>query len=241
MTKTVPEQLEVLLKFQELDAEIYRMNREKRIKPAVLDQSRQALEVEKRRLEVAEKELRDLQVRRKNQEVDLETKEGMVKKYQVQLYQVKNNKEYTSLQNEIGGLKADNSLLEEEILRLMEEADQKKSQVEAMKRELERFNEIYRQEEIRVQKEIGVLEGEIRQLLQRRQTLIPEVDPKLLSRYERILVGREGMGMVPIDETSCLGCHMQLPPQVINEVRLREKITTCENCSRILYWRTSSP
>jgi hypothetical protein len=85
------------------------------------------------------------------------------------------------------------------------------------------------------------LEEQTATLSGRRQTLIPEVDPKLLSFYERILVGREGLGMVLIDDTSCLGCHMQLPPQVINEVRLREKMVTCENCSRILYSRGEDP
>ena len=235
MVKTVAEQLEMLLHFQELDAQIYRLNREKGLKPAILERSRQQLEAQKVRLGAMEKELRDLQVKRKAKEVDLETKEGQVKKYQVQLYQVKSNKEYTSLQTEIAGLKADNSLLEEEILRLMEEADQKKGQIDQVKQDLDRLTQAYRQEEEKTRKEIEVLEAGVQQLLQRRQMLIPEADPKLLARYERVLVGREGVGMVQIDETSCLGCHMQLPPQVVNEVRLREKITTCENCSRILY------
>ena len=235
MVKTIAEQLEILLRFQELDAQIYQLNREKSLKPAILERSRQQLSAQKGRLEAAEKELRDSQVKRKAKEVELETREGQVKKYQVQLYQVKSNKEYTSLQTEIAGLKADNSLLEEEILRLMEEMDQKKGLVDRAKQELDQLTQAYRQEESRIQKEVEALEKEIEQLSQRRQTFIPEADPKLLSRYERILVGREGVGMVPIDETSCLGCHMQLPPQVINEVRLREKIITCENCSRILY------
>ena len=235
MVKTIAEQLEILLRFQELDAQIYQLNREKSLKPAILEKSRQQLSAQKGRLEAAEKEFREFQLKRKAKEVELEAREGQVKKYQVQLYQVKSNKEYTSLQTEIAGLKADNSLLEEEILRLMEEMDQKKGLVDRAKQELDQLTQAYRQEESRIQKEVEALEKEIEQLSQRRQTFIPEADPKLLSRYERILVGREGVGMVPIDETSCLGCHMQLPPQVINEVRLREKIITCENCSRILY------
>ncbi len=237
MVKTVVEQLEVLLRFQELDSEIYRLNREKRLKPVILGQSLKILEVERRRLEDAEKDLRNFQVKRKTKEMDLEAKEGIIKKYQVQLYQVKSNKEYTSLQHEIGGLKADNSLLEEEILRLMEEGDQKKDQIEEIEKKVDQLTQAYQQEEMRVQKEMEVLEGQISELVQRRQALMPEIDPKLLSRYDRILVGKEGLGLVPIDEASCLGCHMQLPPQVINEVRLREKIITCENCSRILYSR----
>src|SRR3989338_9524733 len=67
--------------------------------------------------------LKTIQVKRKEKEVDLASKETTMKKYNLQLMSVKTNKEYTSLQNEIEGLKADNSVLEEEILNFMEEID----------------------------------------------------------------------------------------------------------------------
>lgn len=235
VTKAVGEQLEALLRLQEVDGEIYRLNREKQAKPVLLQETRRALETKRRRLEEVERGLKDLEVARKNKEIDLETKEGLIKKYQIQLYQVKTNKEYTSLQHEIGGLKADKSLLEETILRLMDLIDEKKKEVATIKEGVTELTQTYRQEEERVRREVEALDSEIAQLQERRRLLVPEIEPKLLVRYERVLVGREGEGMAPIDETSCLGCHMQLPPQVINEVRLREKIVSCENCSRILY------
>ena len=120
-TKTVGEQLSTLLQLQDLDSKIYTLSREKRSKPLELEILRQTRDTDKQKISVVEKELIELQLQRKNKEIDLETKEGVIKKYQIQLYQIKTNKEYQSLQKEIGTIKADNSVLEEEILQIMED------------------------------------------------------------------------------------------------------------------------
>ena len=125
-TKTVGEQLASLVRLQEVDAKIYVLMRQKNEKPLELEAVRRKRDFQKQLVAAEEKLLTDLQLKRKAKEVDLETKEGTIKKYQVQLYQVKTNKEYQSLQKEIEGLKADNSVLEEEILQFMEQVDQKK-------------------------------------------------------------------------------------------------------------------
>jgi predicted nucleic acid-binding Zn-ribbon protein len=41
--------------------------------------------------------------------------------------------------------------------------------------------------------------------------------------------------VVPIAGDSCQGCFRILPPQVINEVRMKTELVVCENCTRILY------
>ena len=108
-TKTVGEQLLSLLKLQELDARIYQLLRSKSEKPLELEAFRKKRDLQKQWVTGDEKLLTALQVKRKNREGDLESKEGVIKKYQIQLYQVKTNKEYQSLQKEIETLKADNS------------------------------------------------------------------------------------------------------------------------------------
>ena len=62
-----------------------------------------------------------------------------------------------------------------------------------------------------------------------------DIDPRVLANYEKILDAKDGLAMVPIVEDTCGGCHMQLPPQVINEIRLKNEIIYCQICSRILY------
>ena len=64
----------------------------------------------------------------------------------------------------------------------------------------------------------------------------PNIDARLLSQYERILKSREGLALVPVMNNACGGCHMGLPPQVVNETQQHEKWIVCESCARILYW-----
>ena len=239
-TKTVGEQLSTLLQLQDLDSKIYTLSREKRSKPLELEILRQTRDTDKQKISVVEKELIELQLQRKNKEIDLETKEGVIKKYQIQLYQIKTNKEYQSLQKEIETLKADNSVLEEEILQVMEDIDQRKEGLTKQKDMLRTTEEKIAEEERRVTREIEEIEKLLATLKEKRQTFIPDLDRKLFERYDRILINKEGLALVPIKGHACGGCHMNLPPQVINEVQLQEKVIICENCSRILYDRNGS-
>ena len=56
-------------------------------------------------------------VRQKEKENDLLSREEKIKKLMAQLYSLKSNKEYQAMEMEIKGLKADKSLLEDDILR----------------------------------------------------------------------------------------------------------------------------
>ena len=68
-----------------------------------------------------------------------------------------------------------------------------------------------------------------------RSRIAPEVRPDHLSRYERILQNKDGMGIVKVVDHSCGGCFMHLTEQVQNELKKYEQIITCDMCARILY------
>ncbi len=80
------------------------------------------------------------------------------------------------------------------------------------------------------------LEMRLKELGEKRKAYTPSVDAKLLSQYERILKSREGLALVPVMNGSCGGCHLELPPQAVNEIQMQEKVIICESCARILYW-----
>jgi predicted nucleic acid-binding Zn-ribbon protein len=61
------------------------------------------------------------------------------------------------------------------------------------------------------------------------------VDREYLSKYERILHSKDGLAMVNVEHDSCGGCNINLPPQVINEIRMKEELIFCQSCARILY------
>lgn len=231
-------QLKALIELQALDKQLYDLRRRRQAKPVQIEQLKAAHQADAQHARDLDAQLKMLQVKRGSLEGDLAAKEGGVKKLQGQLYQVKTNKEYTALQHEIEGAKADNSVLEEEILKMMEHIDQQKAALAAATETLKGQEVHTRTSVAEVEREIAELDMAISRLQAQRQVMAPRVDAKVLARYERILDKKEGLGLVPVEvqQEACGGCHMNIPPQTINEIRLKERMIVCESCARLLYY-----
>ena len=230
------DQLDILKRLQTIDAQLYRLRKEQQEKPLELERVQAQVAAQEERGKAAGERLKALQMSQKEQELDLQTREGQVKKLQGQLFQLKTNKEYTVMQREIDSAKADNSLLEEEILKTFDAIDQA-----GKERQLERAKVAQEQERLanerqRIEGELSVLGERIAQLERDRKTILPDVQAEALTTYERILQLREGLALVPIVNDACGGCDRRLPPQVVNAVYLKATLVTCESCSRLLYF-----
>ena len=230
------DQLEILKQLQALDGELFQLRRQQQDKPRELEQVEAEVAAQEARVKTAESQLKTLQLSQKEQEGELQTKEANVKKLQGQLFQVKTNKEYTAMQHEIDALKADNSLLEEAILRTFDAIDHATKEKQEEQGRLTRQQERLRLERQRLEGELAAIGEQMAQLERTRKTLVPDVPPKALATYEQILDIRDGLAMVPLLNDACGGCHRRLPPQVINQVYLKADLITCENCNRILYF-----
>jgi len=231
----VDEQLGHLIKLQALDTQLYRLRREREAKPKLIEELETRRNEEQAAVKALEEKIKANQVKRKQRELDLQSKEDGIKKLQTQLYQLKTNKEYQTMQQEIDGQKADNSRIEDEILTLMEEAEAVNKD---LAKEKELFSEAERclnEDKKKIEAEISSLDTEISNLETQRKDAAACVDKKILAHYEKVLANRDGSALAVVKSYSCQGCFMNLPPQVINEIKMKEKIITCESCARILY------
>jgi len=231
----MPAQLEVLHQLQELDSERYQLRRQQEEKPRELERVREEVAQQEGHLHAVEERLRALQLQQKEREVELQTREDNVRKLQGQLFQLKTNKEYSAMQREIDTLKADNSLLEEEILRSFDAVEQATQERRREQQQVAAAQEQLQREERRIEEELAVIADALAKLERQRGSLTPGVPPDVLSTYERILFSREGVALVPVVNETCGGCNRKLPPQVVNEAHLQARLVTCEHCSRILY------
>lgn len=231
----IKEQIGILIKLQALDIEIFKLKREKEVKPREIEPIQLHINSLNSQLKESEEKLKALQVRQKEKEIDLQTKEADVKKLTLQLYSVKTNKEYAAMQKQIEGFKADNSLLEEEIIKIMDELDKVAADISNRKKELLLEENRFKELSDKVRQEVERLDLNLAQLYSERQRLIPSVEKPILSQYERILHNKDGLALVPVEHGTCQGCYMGLPPQVINEIKMAERLLCCESCTRILY------
>ena len=228
-------QLTGLVKLQTVDSEIYALKYEKESMPGRIKELEAAFEEKKQNLASLEKVSLDLQKQRKDKELELASKEEAVKKLQTQLYSLKTNKEYQAMLQEIGGAKSDASLIEDKILELFDRGDKAKKDMEQENQRLQEEEKISLGEKKRIENRIKDIDDRLAQLDARRRQIIPEVDPKIMVQYERILLNRDGLAIVSVKNNSCQGCNMFVPPQMINLIKMYESIITCEVCNRILY------
>ena len=128
------EELVKLIALQDVDVVIFDLNEKSAAFPELISSIDKSLEDKKTALNTAEDDLKKLQVLKNQKETEMQSKEELIKKHQAQLFQIKNNKEYSALQHEIDSIKADISLVEEDIIKLFDQIDAAKALVEKEKK-----------------------------------------------------------------------------------------------------------
>lgn len=231
------EDLKLLAQLQALDSQIDEREEKKAQLPKRLIPFKEEVEKIDQKLQEAKGELEDLQKKRRHEERELEAREIELKKYQRQLYEVKDNKAYTALEEEIALTKEKNSQSEEKVLESLEIEEEKAKKIKEIEKRLEEEKKILSREEKKAKGEIKVLDEEIAKVALTRQEMVGGISPHSLSRYEKLRQGKGGLAIVPLEGSSCGGCHMNLPPQIVSEVKKGKRFVTCENCNRILYWK----
>ena len=232
---SVAELLNNLIELQEVDKAIFDFKKQLAEIPAKLKGLDSEIEAVALKVKQSGEELKRTQLEHKDKEIDLAEKENGIKKYRAQLYQVKTNAEYSALEKEIGGLMADKSILEEEILVMFDKIEAAEKIVREGKATLDEKKKKVETEKVEINLEKEKIEKEVAGLNEKRGVITPLIDKKTLSRYERILHNKEGVALVPIKGENCGGCFVNIPPQVINEIRLKDNIIYCDRCARMLY------
>jgi predicted nucleic acid-binding Zn-ribbon protein len=91
----------------------------------------------------------------------------------------------------------------------------------------------------KIEAEIADKQKQIDALRKKESKLTEDMDSEVIFKFERIIKNKEGIGIVAIRRNVCMGCHMILPIQFANEVRLGEDYIFCPYCSRILFYEES--
>ena len=233
--QNLKDQIRKLVDLQVMDEEIFRFKRELREKPAELEALKVEFESKKLKLKGLEDKLKAIQVVQRDLELDLKVKEEGISKADVSLALLKTNKEYQARLLEIENMKADKSIVEEKILLGYDEVDAARKALEAEKAAVIQYEKEFAARKKQIDEEVAIIGDRLKVKESQRSRIIPQVRPDYLSRYERILNNKNGLGIVKVIDHTCGGCFMHLTEQVINELKKYEQIITCDMCARILY------
>ncbi|MCQ9205099.1 MAG: C4-type zinc ribbon domain-containing protein [Omnitrophica bacterium] len=233
---SLKDEIPKIVQLQEIDSRIYNFAQEKNIKiPQSLEQIKDESEQIKQTLSFFEDKIKNIQLAKKNKELDLAAKEENMKKNQAQLYQLKTNKEYKAKLSEIGSLKADISTTEDDLLTILDEIDSVESDFQKQKKEIDGKEREIKNKEAQLRNAIKDIEAQMHNLEAKRQRFCGQIDKKVLAKYEQLLQCRKGLALVPVSNSNCGACHLALTHQKINEIKMFNNLVFCENCVRILY------
>ncbi|MBI3995978.1 MAG: hypothetical protein HY349_08385 [Nitrospirae bacterium] len=233
------DQLEQLIRLQEIDNRAAVLKTETACIPERIETARKFLVETQKQLAQSRAEGEASNHRKREKERDLETCEERLTKARNRQSEIKTNKEYQVHLQEIENLKTEKGRVEEELLVLMEQLDVCKRNETELARTVKTAEQQFESERQQLEKQAETLKAELAVVEKESEAIIPALDPRLLKRYQKIKSLHREWAVVPIRDGTCGGCHMNVPPQMAAEVRARQRILTCSQCQRILYWPLS--
>ncbi len=160
---------------------------------------------------------------------------ALIKKYEKQQDNVKNNREFEAINKEIEMQELESRLCEKHIKDATYELRDRMNvhlKTEEKVKDVEEALKIKRSE---LEKISADTEIEEKELAEKSEEARLKVDPRLLIAYNRIRGSyRNGLAVVSILRDSCGGCFNVIPPQRQSEIRQHKKIVICEHCGRVL-------
>jgi len=161
--------------------------------------------------------------------------QALVKKYEKQSENVKNNREFEAITKEMELQNLEIKLAEKHIKDANEEIADKARLLENAKKAVSNKEGVLKHKKGELEKIITDTENEENEFQATATAAREKVESRLLSSYERIRKSyRNGLAIVPVLRDACGGCFNAIPPQRQSEIRQRKKIIICENCGRIL-------
>ena len=231
------DQLPILLELQKIDNEIDKIERQKAFGPVRVKELDAAIEKYRLIFESKNTAFEELQKQRREKDRKLGLQQSQLQKYKSQRNLVKTNKEYTALEFQISELEESNSKIEDEIIELMIIIDKTNDELDQARKEMEAQENLLKKKKEEILSEIKELDRQIDEWNNKRVNFAGKINSNLMIRYENWRKRRGGSLVSVIEGQVCGSCRLTLPPQLINEVRKKERLHTCSSCGRILYWK----
>ena len=227
--------IENLLKLQDADKEIRRLQDEVAELPKRVAVIEQKLAGTKAQLEKAQAAVKADEANRRKYETNIKDLREKISKYRDQSLAVKTNEQYKALLHEIQFAEKEITGNEDKILELMVNADARDKEVKAAQAELKEETAEIEKEKEQARQRTAEDEKQLTEWRAKRDQLRAGVREDLLRHYERVSKFR-GSGISEVRDHKCMACQVMLRPQTYNDVRSGKETVVCDSCQRILYF-----
>jgi len=232
---SVEEKLRALYEMQSIDAEVDRIKTLRGELPLEVQDLEDEIVGLDTRISNLNTEVSDLgdTITKKKQEI--KEADLLIKKYEAQQSNVRNNREFDSISKEIEFQKLEIELCEKRIKEFTAEVASKKTQIE-------RSNGVLTDKKVDLEAKKNELDAIVSEtqleedkLNEKSDAYKTKIEDRLIKAYTRIRGNaRNGLAVVTVERDACGGCFNKIPPQRQMDIRTRKKIIVCEYCGRVL-------
>jgi predicted nucleic acid-binding Zn-ribbon protein len=246
--RMLPRKTDPLIPLQELDLEIHRLKVQRAEKPRQLASSEEKVAHARKNLEALQAEIKALKLDGAKRELSVKEFDERIDKLQAQAMLARKNDEYQAFQKEISGIKADKSRVEDGLLDVYMQADEKAKLEKVRQEELRQAESDHAAARKKIEGEMAEDDRQIEERLARRSGIAAGVDQEIVKLYDRVLVAKDdGLALAAVvkydtveDEGKvtywqCEGCGVGLNMQDVNLLMMGKDLQFCRNCSRIMY------
>lgn len=233
--QSIADKLRTLYALQQIDSkidEITVLKGELPMEVSDLEDEISGLNIRLKKLDNSIAEI-DQEIARHN--ANIKDSEALIVRYEKQLDNVKNNREFEALTKEIELQRLEIQLSQKKIREANASRDTKKEALDGIQGKLDQRLKDVESKKVELQKIIEKTEKEEVKLAKDSDKARKDIEDRLLASYDKIRkTYRNGLAVVTVARGACGGCFNRIPPQMQIEIGVMKKIIACEHCGRVL-------
>lgn len=232
---SVEDKLKALYQLQEVDSKIDSIKTLRGELPLEVKDLEDEIAGLETRIEKIQDEIssKDHEISSKKNEIT--NSNALIKKYEEQQMNVRNNREYEAISKEIEFQKLEIELCEKRIKEYSYDIENKKKLLEESQQRLEERSADLQQKQSELNSIISETQKEEDDLYAESAKLAEVIEDRLVTAYKRIRSNaRNGLAVVSVERDACGGCFNKITPQRQLDIKTHRKIIVCEYCGRIL-------
>ena len=235
-THSVEHRLRSLYELQTILSEIDRIRTIRGELPEEVKDLEDNIEGLHTRIERFKAEIEELRQKSATEKNKILAAKSQIETYNVQLDNVRNNREFDLLTKEVGFQNLEIQLSEKRISQYDREIEAKQADIETANLSLADQTQMLADKRKQLDEIIAETRKDEEQLRVKAKDLEARIDdPRTLNAFKRIRKNaRNGLGVVYIQRNACGGCFNRIPPQKQMEIKMHKKIIVCEYCGRIM-------
>jgi len=171
----------------------------------------------------------------------MHTEEENIKRSETNMKEIRTNKEYQAVGREIAAARKQVADLEEQILQLDSRCDELQVTIDTCQTELATLTDSTSDGSQKKQAVIDTIQSVVDAATIKRDAITKELSGNLIRRYTQLREQRQGRALAEARDGSCMGCNMQLPPQLYNMLFKGDEMNFCPHCQRILILKQEQP